>query len=78
MEPLMKAQVIDSRHLELKRPINNAPGSTMMITIEHDKDVAEGREWYLLSSRSLEEAYGESEPDYSLKRIKTPNPEYQP
>jgi hypothetical protein len=50
----------------------------MMITIEHAKDVAEGREWYLLSSQSLEEAYGESEPDYSLKRIKTPNPEYQP
>ena len=78
MEQFVEAQVIDSRHLKLKRPIKIAPGSTVMITIEHAEGVAEEMEWYLLSSQGLEKAYGEDEPDYSLDRIKIPNPEYQP
>jgi len=78
MEHLVEAQVIDSRHLKLKRPIKIAPGSTVMITIEPAEGVAEDQEWYLLSSQGLEKAYGEDEPDYSLDRIKIPNPEYQP
>ena len=49
-----------------------------MITIEPAEGVADDREWYLLSSHGLEEAYSENEPDYSLERIKIPNPEYQP
>jgi hypothetical protein len=78
MEHLVKAQVIDSRHLKLKKPIKIAPGSTVMITIESAEGVAEEQEQYWLSSHALEEAYSENEPDYSLERIKVPNPEYQP
>lgn len=78
MEHLVEAQVIDSRHLKLKKPTKIAPGSTVMITIEPAESVAEEQEWYLLSSQSLEEAYGEDEPDYSLDKIKILNPEYQP
>jgi hypothetical protein len=78
MEHSVEAQVIDSRHLKLKKPIKIAPGSTVMITIEPAEGVAEEQEWYLLSSRGLEEAYGEDEPEYSLEKIKIPNPEYQP
>jgi hypothetical protein len=48
-----------------------------MITIEPAEGVAEEQEWYLLSSQSLEEAYGADEPDYSVERTKIPNPEYQ-
>ncbi len=77
MEHSVEAQVIDSRHLKLKRPIKIAPGSTVLITIEPAEGVAEEQEWYLLSSQSLEEAYGDDEPDYSMDRIKVPNPEYQ-
>ena len=77
MEHSIEAQVIDSRHLKLKKPIKIAPGSTVMITIEPAEGVAEDREWYLLSSQGLEEAYSEDEPEYSLDRIKVPNPEYQ-
>ncbi|MDD5466864.1 MAG: hypothetical protein PHS96_03570 [Anaerolineales bacterium] len=77
MEHSVEAQVIDSRHLKLKQPIKIAPGSTVMITIEPAKGIAEDQEWYLLSSQGLEEAYGEAEPDYSLESIKIPNPEYQ-
>ncbi|MEN4042130.1 MAG: hypothetical protein ROW39_07295 [Anaerolineaceae bacterium] len=78
MERSVEAQVIDSRYLKLKKPIKIAPGSTVMITIETAVGVAESQEWYLLSSQGLEEAYSENEPDYSLDRIKIPNPEYQP
>ena len=78
MEHIVEAQVIDSRHLKLKRPIKIAPGSTVLVTIEPAEGVTEDQEWYLLSSQSLEEAYSENEPDYSLERIKIPNPEYQP
>ena len=77
MQHSVEAQVIDSRHLKLKKPIKIAPGSTVLITIEPDEGVTEEQEWYLLSSQSLEEAYGEDEPDYSLDRIKVPNPEFQ-
>jgi hypothetical protein len=33
MEQPVKAQVIDSRHLKLMKPIKIAPGSTVMVTI---------------------------------------------
>jgi hypothetical protein len=73
-----KAQVIDSRHLKLMQPIKIAPGSTVLITIEHDEGVAEAQEWYLLSSQGLENAYSENEPEYSVEDIKVFNPDYQP
>jgi hypothetical protein len=41
MEHLVEAQVIDSRHLKLKKTIKLAPGSTVMITIEPTEGVAE-------------------------------------
>ena len=77
MKHIVEAQAIDSRHLRLKKPIKIAPGSTAMITIEPTEGVAEEQEWYLLSSQGLEEAYCENEPDYSLERIKIPNPKCQ-
>ena len=72
MEHPLEAQVIDSRHLKLKRPIKIAPGSTVMITIESTEGIAEEQEWYLLSSLGLEEAYSEDEPNYSLDTVKIP------
>ncbi len=77
MDHIVEAQVIDSRHLKLKKPIKIAPGSTVMITIESAEGVAEDQEWYMLSSQSLEEAYGKDEPDYPLDKVKELNPEYQ-
>ncbi len=78
MEHVVEAQVIDSHHLRLKKPIELAPGSHVVITIETPEGVAEEQEWYLLSSRSLEEAYGAEEPEYSADMVKVPNPDYQP
>lgn len=74
IEHFVDAQVIYSRHLKLKKPIKIVPGSKVMITIEPAEGDAEDQEWYLLSSRGLEEAYSENEPGYSLERIKIPNP----
>lgn len=76
MGQIVEAQVMDSRHLKLSKPIKIAPGSTMMITIEPAEGVAEDQEWYLLSSQGLDEAYGEAEPEPYLYRIKNVNPEY--
>ncbi|HLE53585.1 MAG TPA: hypothetical protein VI755_16070 [Anaerolineales bacterium] len=78
MEHPVEAQVIDSRHLKLKKPIQNPPGSKVMITIEPAEAIAEDQSWYTLSAGGLQAAYGEDEPDYSLERIKIPNPEFQP
>ena len=79
MQHFLEAQVIDSHHLRLKKPIKIAPGSIVMIAIEtQGKSVSDDQEWYLLSANGLADAYDESEPDYSLDRIKVHNPEYQP
>jgi hypothetical protein len=72
MEHIVEAQVIDSLHLKLKKPIKITPGSTVMVTIEPAEGVAEEQEWYLLSSQSLEEANSENEPDIPWKRSRYP------
>ena len=78
MEHTVEAQVIDSRHLKLKKPIKIAPGSTVMISIEEPAEaIAEDQELYLLAAQGLEKAYDEAEVEYSLERIKIPNPDYQ-
>ncbi|MCJ7724128.1 MAG: hypothetical protein MUP03_08345 [Anaerolineales bacterium] len=78
MEYSIKAQVIDSRHLMLKEPIQIPPGSQVIVTIEPVEAIAEDQASYTLSMQGLQAAYGENEPEYSLDMIKTPNPEYQP
>jgi len=74
----IEAQVIDSRHLQLKQPIQLPPGSTVMITIEPAGGEFDSRGWYSLSAQGLELSYGEDEPEYSANMIKEPNSEYKP
>lgn len=73
MEHLLEAQVIDSHHLKLKRPIEIAPGSTVLITIETVGGIGDEQEWYWLSAQSLADAYGVDEPDHPVDLIKNPN-----
>jgi len=75
MEYSIKAQVIDSRHLMLKEPIQIPPGSQVIVTIEPVEAIVEDQVLYTLSMQGLQDAYGENEPEYSLDMIKTPNPE---
>lgn len=73
----VEAKVIDAQHLQLNQPILIPAGSTVLVTIaapeESDRQV-----WYTFSRYGLATAYGDDEPDYSVKLIKEPNPEYQP
>ena len=78
MEHLLEAKVIDSQHLKLKRAIDLAPGSTVIITIKPAGSVADEQAWYQLSSQGLAGAYSVNEPDYSLEMIKDPNLDYVP
>jgi hypothetical protein len=67
MKRPIEAQVIDSRHLKLKNPIQIPPGSKVMITIEPADVIAEDQAWYALSVQTLLASYGDDEPDYSLE-----------
>ena len=78
MEQPLEAQVIDARHLKLKKPIEIPPGSKVFIRITPTEEEAAGdRDWYALSGQRLDVAYGEDEPDYPFHLIKTPNPDFQ-
>lgn len=37
----------------------------------------ESADWNEVSSQSLNKAYGEDEPEYSLSEVKEPNPDYE-
>ena len=78
MQHLVEAQVIDKQHLKLTTPITFTPGSIVMITIEPAVNIAEDHEWYLLSQQILSKGYSAVEPDYSVDKIKIPNPDYMP
>jgi len=78
MTQQLEAQVIDSEHLKLKRPIQFPPGSHVIIEIVPVEEDEERRAWYRISAQGLETAFGENEPEYSLDLIKIPNQEYQP
>jgi hypothetical protein len=79
MDHTLEAQVIDSHHLRLKKPITIGPGSMTKITIEDPAQaIVDDPEWYLLSSQGLSNIYSKDEPDYPLNRVKEPNPEFRP
>ena len=78
MDRLFEAQVIDSRHLELKQPIEIPAGSSVLVSIEPLGGVMEEQSWYVISAQGLALAYGEDEPEYPFDLIKEFNPEYEP
>jgi len=77
MKPL-EAEVLDSCHLKLAKPIQIPPGSNILISIELPDGDSERASWLILSEQGLEIAYSESEPEYPTTMIKEPNPEYKP
>ncbi len=75
---IIEAQVLDATHLELTRPIQVPRGSKILISITAPESDKEHKEWVEMSLQYLQSAYGPDEPDYSLERIKIPNPEFKP
>ena len=73
---VIQAQVMDATHLELSTPIQVPRGSTVVISIAAPEVDKEHDEWVRMSIQGLQTVYVDDEPDYSLSRVNTPNPEY--
>ncbi len=52
------------------------PNVKLLVTILPPETDAERDDWLRLSADSLETAYGDDEPEYSLEDLITANPEY--
>jgi len=73
------ASVVDSTHLELDIPINLPNGTKVRVVIDSYESALNNEMdlWSNLSSSSLSKAYGNDDPEYSLKMIKEPNMDYK-
>ena len=65
----------DGQHILLDEPVELEPNTKLLVTVL-PKDV-ESNEWYALSVKRLEEAYGEDEPEYEAELITDLNPDYE-
>jgi hypothetical protein len=75
---VIEAQVVDATHLELTRPIQAPCGARVLVSIATANTDKEHAEWVKMSLQQLQSAYGSEEPEYSVARIRTPNPEFEP
>lgn len=65
----------DGRRVVLP-PEGNFPAGPVIVIFEVTDSDKEREDWQQLSVAGLARAYGENEPDYSLKLIRETNPEY--
>ncbi len=73
---VLEARMIDATHLELSEPVDLPPGRKLVVSVvEADESSGERQRWLAASEAGLQDAYGDSEPDYSVDLIKEPNPE---
>ena len=76
---VLKAKVVDPTHLELSKPIQAACGETVLVSLMVGApESAERQDWLALSAEGLQPAYGDSEPEYTIKMVRESNPEYAP
>ncbi|HEY0511847.1 MAG TPA: hypothetical protein VGH73_08085 [Thermoanaerobaculia bacterium] len=67
----------DGEQIRLDEPFDLEPDTPLTVVVggaEADSDL---NDWPLLSSRGLATAYGDREPEYPLRLIKEPNPDYE-
>ncbi len=60
----------------LDEPFSLEPNVKLLVTILPTEADIERDDWLRLSAQSLESAYGDNEPEYSLADLKEANPEY--
>jgi hypothetical protein len=78
---LMEAKTLrahfDGEQIRLDEPFELEPNVKLLITVLPESSDEEREDWARLSLESLERAYGDDEPEYSLDLIKEANPEYE-
>ena len=73
---LIEANVTDATHLELTRPLPAGGRSRVYVLVADPQDSdADYPLWVHASLASLEGAYGEDEPEYTLDMVRERNPE---
>ena len=65
----------DGKQIVLDEPFELEPNMKIVVTILPADD--EREDWARLAMQSLERAYGDDEPEYSLDMIKEWNPDYE-
>ncbi len=72
---LVQAKILDPTHLELTEPIAAGHGGYVFVVVTESTDPdAERRQWLEKSSESLQDAYGDSEPEYAPSMVRENNP----
>jgi hypothetical protein len=68
----------DGEKICLDEPCKLEPDTQLLVTVLPKGENEDDREgWLLASTRGLEAAYGDGEPDYSADLVKEPNPHYE-
>ncbi len=71
--------MIDATHLELSEPEDLPPGCKVVFSVmKVDETSGERQQWLAASEAGLQDAYGDSEPDYSVDLIKEPSSRCEP
>jgi hypothetical protein len=65
----------DGQHILLDEAVELEPNTKLLVTVL-PKDVDDG-EWRNVCADGLQRAYTDDEEEYSLERVKEPNPEYE-
>lgn len=74
---LVQARVLDPTHLELAKPIAAGRGGNVFVVVTESANAdAERQQWLDVSSESLRNAYGDSEPEYTPSMVRETNPGY--
>jgi hypothetical protein len=60
----------------LDEPFSLEPNAKLLVTVLPTESDVERENWLRLSSKGLEAAYSDDEPEYSLAHLKEANPEY--
>ena len=77
METVNLRAHFDGKQILLDEPFELEPNTELMVTILPKSLDDEREDWARLALESLERAYGDNEPEYSLDLIKEANPEYE-
>ena len=75
METITLRAHFDGKQILLDEPFELEPNMELLITVLPKSSAEEREDWSRLALESLERAYGDDEPEYSLDLIKQANPE---